>query len=134
MMARALTRDSLVAAVGLWARLRAGISAPLFRKYCISRHQDDSTEPAAAEVEVARELRQLPGGGGAGAGGGSGGWDSVAAKEYLEYRRALYGEITHKALLVDAVGTLLVPSQPVARVLTNSFPLKQLVHHQFTPR
>ncbi|KAJ0977509.1 hypothetical protein J5N97_012983 [Dioscorea zingiberensis] len=37
-------------------------------------------------------------------------------KEYEEYRRSLYGEITHKALLVDAVGTLLVPSQPMAQI------------------
>lgn len=37
-------------------------------------------------------------------------------KEYEDYRRSLYGEITHKALLVDAVGTLLVPAQPTAQV------------------
>lgn len=37
-------------------------------------------------------------------------------KDYEEYRRSLYGEITHKALLVDAVGTLVVPSQPMAQV------------------
>ncbi|PKU86197.1 haloacid dehalogenase-like hydrolase domain-containing protein 3 [Dendrobium catenatum] len=43
-------------------------------------------------------------------------WDLLGAKEYLEYRRSLYGEITHKALLVDAVGTLLVPSQPMAQI------------------
>ncbi|XP_010926971.1 uncharacterized protein [Elaeis guineensis] len=115
-MARVPTRDSLMAAVRLWARLRAGTGSPLCRKYCTSRHQDYYTEAAAAEVVVARELRQLPGGGGAGSGGGSGGWDFVGAKEYLDYRRALYGEITHKALLVDAVGTLLVPSQPMAQI------------------
>nr|DAD28084.1 TPA_asm: hypothetical protein HUJ06_029552 [Nelumbo nucifera] len=32
------------------------------------------------------------------------------------YRRPLYGDITHMALLVDAVGTLLVPSQPTAQI------------------
>lgn len=42
----------------------------------------------------------------------------VGWKGYEEYRRALYGgNITHKALLVDAVGTLVVPSQPMAQVL-----------------
>ncbi|KAI0497456.1 hypothetical protein KFK09_020683 [Dendrobium nobile] len=49
-------------------------------------------------------------------GGLRSGWDLLGAKEYLEYRRSLYGEITHKALLVDAVGTLLVPSQPMAQI------------------
>ncbi|KAL2491278.1 Uncharacterized protein Adt_26906 [Abeliophyllum distichum] len=38
-------------------------------------------------------------------------------KEYEDYRRNLYGGLTHKALLVDAVGTLLVPSQPMAQVV-----------------
>lgn len=37
-------------------------------------------------------------------------------KEYEDYRRALYGGLTHKALLVDAVGTLVLPSQPMAQV------------------
>ncbi|PIA53758.1 hypothetical protein AQUCO_00900380v1 [Aquilegia coerulea] len=36
--------------------------------------------------------------------------------DYEEYRRSLYGDITHKALLVDAVGTLVVPSQPMAQI------------------
>lgn len=36
---------------------------------------------------------------------------------YDEYRRAKYGgKLTHKALLVDAVGTLVVPSQPMAQI------------------
>lgn len=43
-------------------------------------------------------------------------WDLLGAREYLEYRMARYGDITHKALLVDAVGTLLVPSQPMAQI------------------
>jgi REG-2-like HAD superfamily hydrolase len=38
------------------------------------------------------------------------------AKDYLDYRRSRYGEITHKALLVDAVGTLFIPSQPMAQI------------------
>ncbi|XP_058202409.1 uncharacterized protein LOC131316906 [Rhododendron vialii] len=38
------------------------------------------------------------------------------SKDYEDYRRALYGCITHKALLVDAVGTLVVPSQPMAQI------------------
>lgn len=37
-------------------------------------------------------------------------------KDYEDYRRNLYGGLTHKALLVDAVGTLVVPSQPMAQV------------------
>ncbi|GMH28328.1 hypothetical protein Nepgr_030171 [Nepenthes gracilis] len=37
-------------------------------------------------------------------------------KDYEDYRRSLYGGITHKALLVDAVGTLVVPSQPMAQI------------------
>lgn len=44
------------------------------------------------------------------------GWELFGVKDYLDYRRSLYGDITHKALLVDAVGTLLVPSQPMAQV------------------
>lgn len=47
---------------------------------------------------------------------GLGGFDVLGLKDYVEYRKSLYGEITHKALLVDAVGTLLVPSQPMAQV------------------
>ncbi|CAN7020588.1 unnamed protein product [Brassica oleracea var. botrytis] len=42
-----------------------------------------------------------------------------ALKEYVDYRRSLYGEFTHKALLVDAVGTLLVPAQPTAQIYKN---------------
>ncbi|KAJ0259401.1 Haloacid dehalogenase-like hydrolase [Hirschfeldia incana] len=43
-----------------------------------------------------------------------------ALKEYEDYRRSLYGgEFTHKALLVDAVGTLLVPAQPTAQIYKN---------------
>lgn len=41
-------------------------------------------------------------------------------KEYEDYRRALYGGLTHKALLVDAVGTLVLPSQPMAQVCFSS--------------
>lgn len=43
-------------------------------------------------------------------------WDLMAAREYEQYRRAIYGEITHRALLVDAVGTLVVPAQPMAQI------------------
>ena len=44
------------------------------------------------------------------------GLEVLGVKDYEDYRRSLYGEITHKALLVDAVGTLLAPSQPMAQV------------------
>uniref|UniRef100_A0A803N5G2 Haloacid dehalogenase-like hydrolase domain-containing protein 3 n=1 Tax=Chenopodium quinoa TaxID=63459 RepID=A0A803N5G2_CHEQI len=38
-------------------------------------------------------------------------------KDYEDYRKSLYGgNITHKALFVDAVGTLLVPAQPTAQI------------------
>lgn len=42
---------------------------------------------------------------------------STAVKDYEDYRKSLYGDISHRALLVDAVGTLVVPSQPMAQVL-----------------
>jgi len=42
---------------------------------------------------------------------------ATVVKDYEDYRKSLYGDITHKALLVDAVGTLVVPSQPMAQVL-----------------
>ncbi|KAL6010067.1 hypothetical protein ACLOJK_000498 [Asimina triloba] len=44
------------------------------------------------------------------------GLELLGAKDYDDYRRSLYGDITHKALLVDAVGTLVVPSQPMAQI------------------
>ncbi|KMT15140.1 hypothetical protein BVRB_3g062570 [Beta vulgaris subsp. vulgaris] len=38
-------------------------------------------------------------------------------KDYEDYRKSLYGgNITHKALFVDAVGTLLVPAQSTAQI------------------
>ena len=48
-------------------------------------------------------------------------WEILGVEDYVEYRRSLYGEINHKALLVDAVGTLVVPSQPMAQVFPVSF-------------
>ncbi|KAL4379454.1 hypothetical protein GQ457_02G025230 [Hibiscus cannabinus] len=44
------------------------------------------------------------------------GLEVLGVKDYEDYRRSLYGQITHKALLVDAVGTLLAPSQPMAQI------------------
>lgn len=61
---------------------------------------------AAAEAEVNGE---------------GGRWDLKAAREYEEYRRSIYGEITHRALLVDAVGTLVEPAQPMAQVSFDLF-------------
>lgn len=49
---------------------------------------------------------------------GTGVVEIFGVKDYEDYRRSLYGGITHKALLVDAVGTLVVPSQPMAQVLS----------------
>uniref|UniRef100_A0A453D8P2 Uncharacterized protein n=1 Tax=Aegilops tauschii subsp. strangulata TaxID=200361 RepID=A0A453D8P2_AEGTS len=39
----------------------------------------------------------------------------MGTREYYEYRRAIYGDITHKAILVDAAGTLLAPTEPMAQ-------------------
>uniref|UniRef100_A0A7C9AL81 N-acylneuraminate-9-phosphatase n=1 Tax=Opuntia streptacantha TaxID=393608 RepID=A0A7C9AL81_OPUST len=59
-----------------------------------------SAESAAAEMEVGHV-------------GSMGFW----LKDYEDYRKSLYGgKITHKALLVDAVGTLVVPAQPTAQI------------------
>ena len=56
----------------------------------------------------------------------------LGLKDYEDYRRSLYGEITHKALLVDAAGTLLVPSQPMAQVpLSLSFSLRHVSMYVF---
>jgi hypothetical protein len=43
-------------------------------------------------------------------------WEQMGAREYYDYRRAIYGDITHKAILVDATGTLLAPTEPMAQV------------------
>lgn len=120
-MVTGLKRSLSAAAAAIYVRATAGsaLSRPFFpscrnfhssgrRDYC--RRQDYSTGAAAAmEVEdrVPEGLRRFP---------GHCGWDLMGSLEYLEYRRSLYGDITHKALLVDAVGTLLVPSQPMAQV------------------
>jgi hypothetical protein len=44
------------------------------------------------------------------------GFEPSAAREYYDYRKSIYGDVTHRALLVDAVGTLVVPAQPTAQV------------------
>ncbi|GJN10799.1 hypothetical protein PR202_ga28923 [Eleusine coracana subsp. coracana] len=44
-------------------------------------------------------------------------WEPMGAREYYDYRRAIYGDITHKAILVDAAGTLLAPTEPMAQWL-----------------
>lgn len=61
-----------------------------------------SSSPYAKEAEVVGSRRL--------------GLDIWGAKDYEDYRKSRYGEITHKALLVDAVGTLVVPAQPMAQV------------------
>jgi hypothetical protein len=53
------------------------------------------SNPVAAAAVARWELM------GAGAGAG----------EYYDYRRAIYGDITHKAILVDDAGTLLAPTE-----------------------
>uniref|UniRef100_A0A0E0KDU5 Uncharacterized protein n=1 Tax=Oryza punctata TaxID=4537 RepID=A0A0E0KDU5_ORYPU len=49
-------------------------------------------------------------------GGAGARWELSAAREYYDYRKSIYGDVTHRALLVDAVGTLVVPAQPTAMV------------------
>lgn len=66
---------------------------------------------AAADVEASTPPSPSPSGEGL-----SGSRLFGLVKEYEDYRRALYGGLTHKALLVDAVGTLVIPSQPMAQV------------------
>ncbi|KAF5747947.1 haloacid dehalogenase-like hydrolase domain-containing protein 3-like [Tripterygium wilfordii] len=96
----ALTRSSIrsklprLVLAALWGSRSNG---PMWRR------QFSSATAAASEVEAVNSRRvglELFGG----------------VKEYEDYRRSLYGEITHKALLVDAAGTLLVPSQPMAQI------------------
>uniref|UniRef100_A0A0E0LPB2 Haloacid dehalogenase-like hydrolase domain-containing protein 3 n=1 Tax=Oryza punctata TaxID=4537 RepID=A0A0E0LPB2_ORYPU len=53
---------------------------------------------------------------GAGVAAGIARWEPMGAREYYDYRRAIYGDITHKAILVDAAGTLLAPTEPMAQV------------------
>ncbi|KAL4377531.1 hypothetical protein GQ457_02G040420 [Hibiscus cannabinus] len=72
----------------------AATAAPLFCR-------DFSSSSSAAAVANRREPM---------------GFEPVGLKEYLDYRRSIYGEITHKAVLVDAAGTLLAPSQPMAQI------------------
>ncbi|GAB2295598.1 hypothetical protein Dimus_029757 [Dionaea muscipula] len=71
------------------------------------------TRGYSCAVAVASEAEKVdPGLGHIGNFGGG-----VWLKDYEDYRRSLYGSgITHKALLVDAVGTLVVPSQPTAQI------------------
>ncbi|KAI9160727.1 hypothetical protein LWI28_010991 [Acer negundo] len=69
----------------------------------ISQRHFSSASAAAKEAEAVVGSRGV-------------GLEIFGLKDYIDYRRSLYGEITHKALLVDAVGTLLVPSQPMAQI------------------
>lgn len=71
-------------------RILGSNSRTALRRWCRSSYS--STSAAVAEAE------------------------STEVKDYADYRRSLYGQITHKALLVDAVGTLVLPSQPMAQV------------------
>ncbi|ESW34122.1 hypothetical protein PHAVU_001G126300 [Phaseolus vulgaris] len=72
------------------ARILGSNSRTALRRWC--RFSYSSASAAVAEVE------------------------STEVKDYADYRRSLYGQITHKALLVDAVGTLVLPSQPMAQI------------------
>lgn len=113
-MARVSRGALMAAAEGLLGRLRM---APARASRCYNSAAAAVEAEAAAEGRGLGGLRRIPASGAA-VGGGGGRWEMLAAKEYEEYRRSIYGEITHKALLVDAVGTLLEPAQPMAQVAT----------------
>ncbi|KAF7083612.1 hypothetical protein CFC21_087382 [Triticum aestivum] len=69
------------------------------------RRRPGSSVPAA----VAEAPKAVVGAGGAR-------WEPMGAWEYYDYRRAIYGDITHKAILVDAAGTILAPTESMAQV------------------
>jgi hypothetical protein len=99
----ALTLRSAAAAM----RVRtAALSVDLWRRWL------ETSSPA----ETGAEERE----------GGSG-FELLAAREYYDYRKSIYGDVTHWALLVDAVGTLVVPAQPTAQVSPASELLTPLV-------
>nr|CAB3455213.1 unnamed protein product [Digitaria exilis] len=82
------------------ARLRPGLAA--------ARGERRPLGTAAAEAVTADT--------GAVAAGVLARWELMGARDYYDYRRAIYGDITHKAILVDAAGTLLAPTEPMAQV------------------
>jgi hypothetical protein len=85
------------------ARLRAVAAAVL--QPALAAGGRGERRPLGTAAEVA-----------AGAGPGAARWELLGAREYYDYRRAMYGDITHKAILVDAAGTLLAPTEPMAQV------------------
>jgi hypothetical protein len=90
------------------ARLRSASSAAARLQPALTGRGEDrrrylGTATAAAEVADA-------------VGAGCARWEPMGAREYYDYRRAIYGDITHKAILVDAAGTLLAPTEPMAQV------------------
>lgn len=97
--ARARARAAELVGGGRWPQRRLGTTS-------------------AAETESRKDKEEVEGAGA--------GWELSAAREYYDYRKSIYGDVTHRALLVDAVGTLVVPAQPTAQVSTvarrTSFP------------
>ncbi|KAF7063417.1 hypothetical protein CFC21_069935 [Triticum aestivum] len=69
------------------------------------RRRPGSSAPAAA-VEHTEAV--------VGAGGAR--WEPMGAREYYDYRRGIYDDITHKAILVDAPSTILAPTESMAQV------------------
>lgn len=84
------------------ARLRAASAAARLHP-ALARGERRPLGTAAAEVAAPT-------------GTGAARWELLGAREYYDYRRAIYGDITHKAILVDAAGTLLAPTEPMAQV------------------
>ena len=87
------------------ARLRAAASARLQPALAAGGRGERRPLGTAAEVATAT-------------GPGAARWELMGAREYYDYRKSIYGDVTHRALLVDAVGTLVVPAQPTAQVST----------------
>ncbi|CAD6222756.1 unnamed protein product [Miscanthus lutarioriparius] len=85
------------------ARLRAAAAARLQPALAAGGRGERRPLGTAAEVATAT-------------GPGAARWELMGAREYYDYRRAIYGDITHKAILVDAAGTLLAPTEPMAQV------------------
>lgn len=85
------------------ARLRVAAAARLQPALAAGGRGERRPLGTAAEVATAT-------------GAGAARWELMGAREYYDYRRAMYGDITHKAILVDAAGTLLAPTEPMAQV------------------
>ncbi|PKI50862.1 haloacid dehalogenase-like hydrolase domain-containing protein 3 [Punica granatum] len=98
-------KHSLSRALSSFLRFRSSPGNEIASKPpCGARYSSTAASAAPAAAPATTEPR------------GMGAVEIFGLKDYEDYRRSLYGGITHKALLVDAVGTLVVPSQPMAQI------------------